>query len=275
MIAFPHLDPVIVQIGPLGIRWYGMMYTLAFILGWPLLKYRAKRHLPHLDRDMLGDLVVWILAGVILGGRLGYVLFYQYAHVRADPWVILRVWEGGMSFHGGLVGVLFLCYVFSRRRNISCLTLADMAIPIFPLGLFLGRIGNFINGELWGRTTDLPWGMVFPGAGSLPRHPSQLYEAALEGVVLFVILWWLGRRERPRGFMLGAFLAFYALFRFLVEFVREPDVQLGYLSFGLTMGQWLTLPMAIIGVGMMLLAVLQPATESEAAPSASETEPPA
>ncbi|MBF0152261.1 MAG: prolipoprotein diacylglyceryl transferase [Magnetococcales bacterium] len=262
MIAYPHLDPVIVQIGPLGIRWYGLMYTLAFLLGWPLLKHRARRLMPDLSQDTLGDLVVWILAGVILGGRLGYVLFYQFSYVLAHPLTILKVWEGGMSFHGGLIGVLTLCYFFSRRHGISCLALADMAIPVFPLGLFLGRIGNFINGELWGRTTDLPWGMIFPDGGPLPRHPSQLYEAALEGVVLLGILWWLGRCERPRGFMLGNFLVFYALFRFLVEFVREPDVQLGYLSLGLTMGQWLTVPMAIVGIGMVVRALRRPVPDT-------------
>ncbi|MBF0136320.1 MAG: prolipoprotein diacylglyceryl transferase [Magnetococcales bacterium] len=258
MIAYPHLDPVIVQIGPLGIRWYGFMYTLAFILGWPLLKHRARRLMPDLSQDTLGDLVVWILLGVILGGRLGYVLFYQFSHFMSHPLTLFKVWEGGMSFHGGLMGVLLLSYIFSRRRGISGLALADMAIPIFPLGLFLGRIGNFINGELWGRTTDLPWGMVFPDAGPLPRHPSQLYEASLEGVALFVILWWLGQRARPRGFMLGTFLAMYALFRFLVEYVREPDIQLGYLSLGLTMGQWLTIPMAVIGLGMVGYALRRP-----------------
>ncbi len=251
MLPFPQIDPIVLQVGPLAIRWYGLMYTLAFLLGWPLITARAKRWMPELSSDFIGDLLVWILAGVILGGRLGYILFYQSDYYLSDPLAVLRIWEGGMSFHGGLLGVLIAGWLFTRRRGVDFLALADLAIPAFPIGLFLGRIGNFINGELWGRTTDVWWGMVFPGAGPMPRHPSQLYEAALEGLLLFAVLMWLGRVARPPGTLLGVFLAGYGICRFLVEFVREPDFQLGLLSLGLSMGQWLSLPMVLLGAWLI------------------------
>lgn len=251
MIAFPEIDPVMVQIGPLALRWYGLMYTLAFLLGLPLLQYRAKRFMPHLTAEFLGDLVIWLLIGVVLGGRIGYVLFYNAGSYLDDPLAILRVWEGGMSFHGGFLGFFLIGAWYVRKHGHSVLEMADLIAPIGPLGLFLGRIGNFINGELWGRVTDVPWGMVFPGAGSLPRHPSQLYEAALEGIVLFVLLWVLGRRKRPAGFLLGTFVAGYGVARFAVEFFREPDAHLGLLGLGLSMGQWLSAPMALAGAFIM------------------------
>ncbi|MBF0142665.1 MAG: prolipoprotein diacylglyceryl transferase [Magnetococcales bacterium] len=251
MIAHPEIDPVMFHLGPVAIRWYGMMYALTFLLGWPLLKRRSRRLMPDLSQDQLSDILLWVLMGVVLGGRLGYVLFYQFDYYLSSPLSIFRVWEGGMSFHGGLIGCLVACVVASRRFGKPCLALADLVIPIAPIGLFLGRIGNFINGELWGRPTEVPWGMLFPHAGPLPRHPSQLYEAGLEGVALFVILWWLGRRRHGHGFLLGAFFLFYGLFRFLVEFVREPDAQLGLLAWGLSMGQWLCLPMGLLGVWIL------------------------
>ena len=255
MIAFPQIDPILLQIGPFGIRWYGLMYSLAFLIGWPLLLKRAKRVLPCLSQDDVGNLMVWILFGVILGGRIGYILFYQWQYYLANPMAMLRVWEGGMAFHGGLLGVLSVCVLFAYKHKLSCLSLADLVAPIAPIGFFLGRIGNFINGELWGRTTDLPWGMVFPLAGPDPRHPSQLYEAALEGLLLFLLLNWLARTLRPPGFLLGWFLAGYGFCRFLVEFVREPDQHLGLLSLGLTMGQWLSMPMIILGIGVWIYAL--------------------
>ncbi|MBF0158292.1 MAG: prolipoprotein diacylglyceryl transferase [Magnetococcales bacterium] len=251
MIAYPSLDPIIIQIGPLAVRWYGLMYLLSFLLGWVLLRRRARRWMPALSVDDLSDLLLWIVLGVIVGGRLGYVLFYNSSYYWSHPQAMLHLWEGGMSFHGGLIGVLLTGWWFARRHKIHFLALADLVIPIVPLGLFFGRIGNFINGELWGRATDLPWGMIFPGAGDQPRHPSQLYEAVLEGVVLFVLLWWSGRRPRPRGWLLGLFLMGYALSRFLVEFVREPDSHLGYLAWGWTMGQWLTLPMVVAAIFLL------------------------
>lgn len=247
MIAYPQFDPVIVQVGPLALRWYGMMYALAFILGWPLLRKRAERFFPQLTADHLGDLMTWMLVGVVLGGRLGYSLFYQPLYYLSNPLAILRVWEGGMSFHGGMLGVLLAGWWFSRRHGMTFLALADLVTPVVPLGLLLGRIGNFINGELWGRPTDVPWAMVFPNAGPEPRHPSQLYEAGLEGVILFLVLHWLGRKERTEGFLIGVFLLGYGLCRFVVEYFRQPDAHLGLLSLGMSMGQWLSLPMLLVG----------------------------
>ncbi len=239
------------QVGPFAIRWYGLMYSLTFFMAWPLLKYRARRWFPELTSDRLGDLIVWIMVGIVLGGRLGYALFYQGGYYIDHPLAILKVWEGGMSFHGGLLGGLLAGILFARRHGYPPLKLADLVFPIAPLGLFLGRIGNFINGELWGKPTDLAWGMVFPGAGHYPRHPSQLYEAFAEGIVLFALLWWIGRKPRPHGFLLSIFLIGYAVARFMVEFVREPDAHLGYLSMGLSMGQWLSLPMLAAGILLM------------------------
>ena len=251
MIVLPEIDPIMFQIGPVAFRWYGLMYSMAFIIGWPLVTRRAKKFYPQVSPEMMNDLLVWIILGVVLGGRFGYMIFYQSAYYMSNPMSAFRVWEGGMSFHGGLLGVLIAGYWFGKRRGITFLDLSDLITPIVPLGLFLGRIGNFINGELWGRVSDVPWAMVFPGAGSLARHPSQLYEAALEGILLFAILWWQSRKKHPPGYILGLFALFYAFFRFMVEFVREPDAHLGLLSMGLSMGQWLCLPMALIGYYMM------------------------
>ncbi|MBF0212790.1 MAG: prolipoprotein diacylglyceryl transferase [Magnetococcales bacterium] len=254
MILFPQIDPVLIQIGPVAIRWYGLMYTLTFVLGWPLLKWQARRQALGLSPEVLADLVMGTLLGVILGGRLGYILFYHFSYYLANPLAVFRVWEGGMSFHGGLLGVLLASYLFARKQGISFLVLGDLLAVVTPLGLLLGRIGNFINGELWGRPTELPWGVVFPGAGTLPRHPSQLYEAGLEGVALLLLMLWLGRKVHAPGFLGGVFLLGYGVSRFLVELVREPDAHLGLLAGGLTMGQWLTFPMFAVGLGLMLHA---------------------
>ncbi|OSM05252.1 prolipoprotein diacylglyceryl transferase [Magnetofaba australis] len=254
MIAYPQFDPIIFEVGPLAVRWYGLMYTLSFLFAWPLLNYRAKRFMPQLTSDHLGDILIYTLMGIVLGGRFGYILFYQFDYYLHHPLAILRVWEGGMSFHGGLLGGIAACLLYSRKSGIPCLQLADLAFPIAPVGLLLGRIGNFINGELWGRVTDVPWAMVFPTGGPLPRHPSQLYEAFLEGVCLFILMWTLGNKPRPAGFLLGLFIMGYAVCRFLVEFVREPDAHLGLLALGLSMGQWLTLPMFLVGLGLLLRA---------------------
>ncbi|MBF0423276.1 MAG: prolipoprotein diacylglyceryl transferase [Magnetococcales bacterium] len=255
MLVHPEIDPVVVALGPVAIRWYGVMYSLAFILGWPLLKIQARRMELPLSKEELGDFTVWILAGVIIGGRLGYILFYQFSYYLDNPWAVFRVWEGGMAFHGGLIGVAVAICHFARVKKVHCLSLGDLVSPVVPLGLFLGRLGNFINGELWGRATDVPWGMVFPhGGGPLPRHPSQLYEAALEGVFLFILLWWLGRSRRGRGELFGIFLLGYGVVRFMIEFFREPDPQLGLLSLGLSMGQWLCLPMMLVGLTLIVLA---------------------
>jgi phosphatidylglycerol---prolipoprotein diacylglyceryl transferase len=254
MIAYPEIDPILFELGPLAVRWYGVMYSLAFLLGWPLLKIRAKKLHSTLSEEDLGDLLLWVLVGVVAGGRVGYVLFYQPGFYLSDPIAIFRVWEGGMSFHGGLLGVVISCCVFARRNKITCSLLVDMLVPIVPLGLLLGRIGNFINGELWGRVTDVYWGMVFPGAGYLPRHPSQLYEALLEGVLLFALLWWLARKIRPPGYLFGVFILGYGICRFIVEFFREPDSHMGLLSLDMTMGQWLSIPMLMVGAALLINA---------------------
>jgi phosphatidylglycerol:prolipoprotein diacylglycerol transferase len=206
-------------------------------------------------RDQIDDLVFFGAIGVIVGGRLGYMLFYKPAEWLADPLLVLRVWEGGMAFHGGLIGVIVAMAWFARRRGRPAFEVLDFIAPVTPIGLGAGRLGNFINGELWGRVTDVPWAMVFPAAGPRPRHPSQLYELALEGVVLFVVLWWFSARPRPRMAVSGLFLLLYGIFRFLVEFVRMPDAHLGTLALGwVTMGQVLSLPMALAGVVLLVLA---------------------
>ncbi|MEO5345980.1 MAG: prolipoprotein diacylglyceryl transferase [Magnetococcus sp. YQC-9] len=252
MIAFPHIDPVALQLGPIAIRWYGLMYTLTFVLGWPLLQWQVNRQRLEISAERLADLVMAVLLGVILGGRIGYILFYNFSAYLENPLAIFRVWEGGMSFHGGLLGVLLAGWYFARKIGLPFLVIMELLAVVTPLGLLLGRIGNFINGELWGRPTDLPWAVIFPSAGPLPRHPSQLYEAGLEGVVLMALMLWLGSRPRPMGLIGGSFLAGYAISRMVVELVREPDAHLGILAGGMTMGQWLSLPMVLIGVGLIV-----------------------
>ncbi|RME37341.1 MAG: prolipoprotein diacylglyceryl transferase, partial [Deltaproteobacteria bacterium] len=227
MLQYPEIDPVIFRIGPLAVRWYGLMYLAGFAAAWGLIRFLARRRNLALSRDDLSDLLFYAVIGVILGGRLGYVVFYNPAYFLAHPLEIPAVWQGGMSFHGGLVGVVTASLIFCRRRKVPVLALGDVVANSAAIGLGLGRLGNFINGELWGRVTDVPWGMVFPQAGLLPRHPSQIYEFFLEGVVLFCLLFWLNLRTTTKGIPLFAFFACYGLFRFLVEFVREPDPQLG------------------------------------------------
>ena len=256
MLPYPQIDPVAIAIGPLKIHWYGLMYLIGIGGAWLLASRRVQRFAPEWNKDKLSDLVFWVALGVILGGRLGYVLFYDFAAYLADPAKILRVWEGGMSFHGGLIGVLLATWLFARRNGKPFFALMDFIAPLVPIGLGAGRIGNFINAELWGKATDLPWAMVFPtDPAQLPRHPSQLYQFALEGVALFVILWLYTRKPRPVMSVSGLFAVCYGVFRFIVEFVRAPDAQLGYLAFGwLTMGQLLCIPMVLIGAGMMVWA---------------------
>ena len=253
MLVHPQFDPVALQLGPLAVRWYGLMYLIAFGLVWTLGRVRiaARPHGVWTVRD-LDDALFYGILGTIIGGRLGYVLFYKFGDYLAEPWRALAVWEGGMSFHGGMLGVIFALWLYARSRKQNWLAVTDFIAPLVPLGLAAGRLGNFINGELWGRASDVPWAMVFPAVDRVPRHPSQLYEFALEGIVLFTVLWWFSREPRPRGAVSGLFLVGYGLVRFGVEFTRQPDSFLGLLALGLSMGQWLSLPM--IAVGAILLA---------------------
>ncbi len=258
VLPFPAIDPTLVEIGPFAIRWYALSYIVGLLLGWRYVRSLAEKPPNHLSTPQIDDLLVWITFGVILGGRLGYVLFYKPLHFLSNPMDILQVWQGGMSFHGGLLGCVVAGYLFARRKNVPPLHIADLVAAAGPLGLLLGRLANFVNGELWGRASDAPWAMVFPADPlQVPRHPSQLYEAFLEGVVLFVVLWLLARRERVRrqyGLVFGVFIAGYGLARFLVEFAREPDAHLGFLFAGATMGQLLSLPMILIGAFFVIRA---------------------
>ncbi|GHD52289.1 Prolipoprotein diacylglyceryl transferase [Marinobacter persicus] len=257
MLQHPQFDPVAIAFGPLQIHWYGLTYLVGFLAGWWLGKVRSHQPWSPLKKEeQVGDLLFYMALGVILGGRFGYVVFYNFDSFLADPLWLLRVWEGGMSFHGGLLGVILAMWWFGRKAGTGFWAIADFVAPLVPVGLGAGRIGNFINGELWGKPTDVPWAMVFPQApDSLARHPSQLYQFALEGVALFAILWWFSSRPRPAMAVSGLFLVCYGLFRFLVEFVRQPDPQLGYLAFDwLTMGQVLSLPMIFAGAVLMFIA---------------------
>jgi phosphatidylglycerol:prolipoprotein diacylglycerol transferase len=248
MLIHPQIDPVAFSIGPLAVRWYGLMYLAGFAAGWWLGQRRIKAGGAPITRQQFDDLIFLAVLGVIVGGRLGYVLFYKPGYYLAHPLEVFAVWQGGMSFHGGLLGVMLAMWIAARRHRVGFLSLMDFVAPLCPLGIAAGRLGNFINGELYGRVTDLPWGMVFRGAGDAPRHPSQLYQAALEGFALFVLLWWFSSRPRARGQVSALFLIGYGVFRFVAEFAREPDAFLGMLAFGLTMGQWLCIPMILGGL---------------------------
>ncbi|AKJ67140.1 prolipoprotein diacylglyceryl transferase [Pandoraea thiooxydans] len=297
MLIHPNIDPVAIHLGPLSIRWYGLMYLTGFILF--LLVGRIRTRQPHIaaqgwKAQDLDDMLFYGVLGVILGGRLGYVLFYKPDFYFAHPLEIFKVWEGGMSFHGGFLGVLVAMFVYTRRVGQTLMRGTDLIAPMVPLGLGAGRLGNFINGELWGRVTspDAPWAMIFPGAAGedrawllahpqlaitqglqaiyekyhgLPRHPSELYEFALEGVALFVIMWLFSRKPRPVGAVSAMFLIGYGVFRFLVEFTRQPDNFLGLLALGFSMGQWLSLPMIVIGLLMLIYVYRKQATKKSVA----------
>ena len=265
MLVYPDIDPVAVRFGPVAIHWYGVMYAVAFAVAWWLLQRRRER--VGLTPEQVGDLVFAGVLGVILGGRLGYVLFYHLGYYLDHPLGVFAIWDGGMSFHGGLIGVVIAGVWFARRTGRGILALADYLTPVVPIGLGLGRIGNFINGELWGRPADpdLPWAMVFPHVDRIPRHPSQLYEALLEGLVLFLAVWLFERRARASGRVFGLLLAGYGVARFGVEYFRAPDEHLGVLALGLSMGQWLSVPMIAVG-GWLLL---RPAAQKGSSRSAS------
>lgn len=253
MIA-PQFDPVAIQIGFLSIHWYGLMYLVGFAVAYVLARHRRHQFGQDWSLDEINDLIIYGAFGVLLGGRLGYVVFYDLGEIAADPFRILRIWEGGMSFHGGLLGVILAMILFAKKSYKGFYQVTDFIAPLVPIGLGVGRIGNFINGELWGRVSDVPWAMS-PYPGALPRHPSQLYEALLEGLVFFIILWWFSSSMKPRRAVSGLFLIGYGGFRFIVEFFRAPDEHIGFIAFDwMTMGQLLCLPMVAFGVWLMVVA---------------------
>jgi len=270
MLTYPDISPVAVRIGPLAVHWYGLMYLVGIVGGWYLLLRRTRREDIHFTGNQLGDVIFYAAVGVVLGGRIGYVLFYNFPYYMAHPARMVYVWDGGMSFHGGLLGVLVACGIYAWRHKRHFFDIMDFIAPAVPIGLFCGRIGNFINGELWGKVANLPWSMRlpcnearfarycggYPHPGFSPPHqPSQLYEALLEGVLLFTVLWWFSMKPRPRMAVAGLFSLGYGIVRFGVEFIRLPDPQLGYLAFGwLTMGQVLSLPMILVGLILLGLA---------------------
>lgn len=248
MIPYPHIDPVIFRIGPLAVRWYGMMYVIGFVSSYLLVLWQITRKRLDITRSQVDDLYFYLVLGLLIGGRLGYVLFYNLPYYIDHPLEVLVLWHGGMSFHGGAIGTFVAGYLVAKKKRIDFFRMGDIIAPTAPIGLFFGRLANFINGELFGRSSDVPWAMIFPEGGPIPRHPSQLYEAVLEGALLFSILWVYKDRKRRDGDVLAVFLICYGCFRFFCEFFREPDVQVGYL-FGLTtMGQLLSLCMSAIGL---------------------------
>jgi phosphatidylglycerol:prolipoprotein diacylglycerol transferase len=257
MFYHPEFDPIAFHVGVVAVRWYGLMYLIGFALGLILGRSRIRSNQnSSMSIREFDDLLFYIVLGVIIGGRLGYSIIYDLGNVIRSPLSVFYVWEGGMSFHGGLIGVCIAILVYASVKQKNWLVLGDFVAPLVPLGLAAGRVGNFINGELWGRPTDVPWAIVFPQSGSfVGRHPSQLYEFFFEGLVLFMILWVFSKRQRPVGVISGLFLACYGFFRFSIEFMREPDQHLGLLSFGLSMGQWLCVPMIFIGLILVTRAI--------------------
>lgn len=251
-MTFPVIDPVFLRIGPLELRWYGLMYILAFTSAYLLIRYTVEKRNISLSKDDIADLVFAVALGIILGGRVGYILFYNLGFYIDNPLKLFAVWEGGMSFHGGFAGSVISGIIYCRKKKLNFLEMADIGFLTAPIGLMFGRIGNFINGELYGRVTDVTWGVVFPGGGDLPRHPSQLYEAFLEGPVTLVLLWLLWRMKRPAGTVIWGFIALYGLFRTIVEFFREPDQQIGYIGGFFSMGQLLSIPMFMAGCAVIL-----------------------
>lgn len=257
-LEFPQIDPIIFSVGPLSVRWYGLMYLIGFAFAMWWASRQAEKPNSGWTKEQVSDLLFYGMLGVILGGRIGYVLFYQFSYFLENPLYLFRIDQGGMSFHGGTLGVITAICVFAWTRKKQLLAVGDFVAPLVPVGLLAGRIGNFINGELWGRTTDVPWAMVFPSGGPLARHPSQLYEAFFEGLVLFIILYIFTKKPRPAGSVGGLFLLGYGVFRFAIEYFREPDAHLGLFAGFISMGQILSLPMIIVGLGLIIWAYKKP-----------------
>ncbi|HEY7884387.1 MAG TPA: prolipoprotein diacylglyceryl transferase [Cellvibrionaceae bacterium] len=270
MLTHPNFDPVAFSIGPLDVHWYGMMYLLAFASAWFVAMYRARQPACVVNREQVENLITYGAFGVIIGGRVGYVVFYNFDAWMRDPLWLFRVWEGGMSFHGGFIGVALAMLFYAHRIRIPYLALTDFVAPIVPLGLGFGRLGNFISQELWGRASDVPWAMVFPkDPEGVARHPSQLYQFALEGVLLFTLVFWFSKKPRPVGAVTGVFIIGYSIFRLLVEFVREPDQHINFDLLGwVTRGQLLSLPMLLLGIGLVAYAYLGSARQKSTAASA-------
>ena len=256
MLTYPNIDPVAVAVGPFEVHWYGLMYLIGFVGGCALGYQRSKyREGIGWRPAQMSDLLFYIALGIVLGGRIGYTLLYNFGGFIDDPVVIFRIWQGGMSYHGGMIGVLVAMWLYGRHTGRTFFQVTDFIAPLIPFGLAAGRLGNFINGELWGRPTDLPWGMVFPFVDSQPRHPSMLYQFMLEGVVFFILLWLYSRKPRPTMAVSGMYLLLYGIFRFAVEFVRVPDAHIGYLAFDwVTMGHVLSFPMIVIGAAFLIHA---------------------
>lgn len=252
------IDPIAVELGPIAIRWYALAYIAGLVGGWQYIKYLSRKFPGDISHDDVDDFLFWATIGVVLGGRIGYVLFYNFDYFSSNPLAILQVWKGGMSFHGGFLGVVVSAILFCKKRNLPMLTFGDLVACGAPIGLFFGRIANFANSELFGRVTDAPWSVIFPNGGPEPRHPSQLYEAVMEGLILFIILFILSRSERLRargGLFMGLFVAGYGIARSIVEIFRQPDAHIGFLSGGSTMGQWLSVPMIVIGFAFVIMSL--------------------
>lgn len=249
-----NIDPIFLSFGLFQIHWYGMMYIFAFFAGWGIARYFTAKPYANFTKHDVEDLITYIILGVILGGRIGYILFYDLPYYCEHPMDIFKIWQGGMSFHGGFTGVLLATLYWAHKNKKDYIELTDFIAPCVPIGLFFGRIGNFINGELWGKESTLPWAVIFPSGGNVPRHPSQLYEAGLEGLVLFLVLFFIAQKNPPKGFLSAIFCIGYALARSFVEFYRIPDPQYGYFLGFITMGQILCLPMFLIGVILLYLS---------------------
>jgi phosphatidylglycerol:prolipoprotein diacylglycerol transferase len=248
MIQYPKIDPILIKFGPFAVRWYGLMYIFGFVSSYMLVMYQIKKRAMKIERTQVDDLFFYLILGLIVGARLGYVCFYNLPFYLENPLEIFVLWHGGMSFHGGLIGTFIAGYIVIRRKGLKFLTMIDLIVPTCPVGIGLGRLGNFINGELFGKPSDMPWAMIFPEGGNMPRHPSQLYEASLEGLVLFVVLWLYKDRKKREGDVFALFLILYGVFRFVCEFFREPDMQVGYILDMVTMGQILSGIMLFTGL---------------------------